>query len=118
MDKIDTQYISHLLFITESFIHGWLLPKDKLNGSEILLALSDPQPLRASMVTDAFHDALKIKIFIFPMTAHSHFAFQNELIARDGCFCFIIYLLEASGHIVISLCCFIGQKPLDSRAGT
>ena len=81
MDKIDTQYISHLLFITESFIHGWLLPKDKLNSSEILLALSEPQPLRAPMVTDAFHDALKIKIFIFPMTAHSHFAFQNELIA-------------------------------------
>lgn len=81
MDKIDTQYISHLLFITESFIHGWLLPKDKLSSSEILLALLDHQHLRALMVTDAFHDALKIKIFILPMTAHSHFAFQNELIA-------------------------------------
>ena len=67
--------------MTEPFIHSWLLPKHKLNRFEILLALPDRQPLRALMVTDAFHDALKIKIFILPMTAHSHFAFQNELIA-------------------------------------
>lgn len=44
--------------------------------------------------------------------------FQNELIDRDGCFFFIIYLLDASGHIFISLHCFTGKELLDLQAGT
>ena len=51
-------------------------------------------------------------------TGDNQETFRNELIDGDGCFFFIIYLLDASGHIFISLHCFTGKELLDLQAGT